>query len=209
MEDRVVDFGREVADKEVVVLREVLLLGVGVLIGPIDPHLEVKDAAAVKRLQGRLGGAHLVVLDKAVVDAAVLHRPVGDDLDSEDGTGDGKDLLEHVLGHARAQVADVEVGAFRRLSSGTDHGPAGTASMSGMAGGKSVECGGEGKSATAERRRWHFFGRGGIVSPVDENGSCRERLTVVHMQAGPRPGRRPCWRRADSGERTREGRNGR
>lgn len=160
VEDGVVDFGREVTDEEVAVVREVLLLSIRVLVSPVDADLHVEDLATIERRKGRLGGAHLVVLDKAagrrkkgqswenrkeekrdrpVVDTAMLEGTVGNDLDAENGTCgrgkkvsltrqekenkkkvertcDGKDLLQHVLCHARREVSDIEMRALGSLS---------------------------------------------------------------------------------------------
>jgi len=86
-------------------------------------------------------------LSSPVVRSSVLEVPIGNNLDTEDGsyivscrivieqirleyslerermlTCDGKDLLQHVFGDTRRQVSDVQMSTFRRFSSGTQHG---------------------------------------------------------------------------------------
>lgn len=106
-----------------------------------------------------------------VVDAAVLKRAVGDDLDAEDGawrgrervshgqggeferrgrgrrTCDGKDLLEHVLCDAGREVADVEVGALGGFAAGPEEGADGGR---GTAVSRRARGGGRGRG----QRRW-------------------------------------------------------
>lgn len=124
-----------------------------------------------------------------VVDAAVLKRAVGDDLDAEDGawrgrervshgqggeferrgrgrrTCDGKDLLEHVLCDAGREVADVEVGA-----------------LGGFAAGPRRELMGAGERRSVE-------GRGAVA----EGGARGGGLTAGRKRVQSRLGRRPSW----------------
>lgn len=57
---------------------------------------------------------------------AVTAQHPGRSWRSESGqlTCDGKDLLEHVLGHTRAEIPDVEMRALGRLAAGPDERPA-------------------------------------------------------------------------------------
>ena len=104
--DIIVYLRGEVADENMVVVGSVLLVLL-TLVRPIDADLGVKDLAAVEGLKSGLRGAHVHVLDEAIVQATVLVVTVWDDLDMLDWTGYGKYLREHVLGHPWAQVAHV------------------------------------------------------------------------------------------------------
>ena len=108
-EDCVVDFRTEVTNENMEVSGSILSSGRR-LISPIYTDLCVENFSAVERLKGSLRRAHIHVLDKAIVKAAVLVVPVGDDLDVLDWPGDGEDLGEHVLCHSGTEVADVEMG---------------------------------------------------------------------------------------------------
>jgi hypothetical protein len=110
----VVDLWAEVADKDVVVVLGVLLVLL-TLVGPVHPDIRVKYLPPVEGGHGLLGRAHLGVLDETIVEPAVLEIAVLDDLGGDDRTGDGKDLGEHVVGDPGGEVADVEMGLFRRL----------------------------------------------------------------------------------------------
>jgi len=87
-----------------------VLLVLLTLVSPVDTNFRVENFATVKGLQSGLGSAHVEVLDETIVEAAMLVVTVRDDFDMLDWACDGKDLGEHVLGYARAQVADVEMG---------------------------------------------------------------------------------------------------
>jgi hypothetical protein len=70
--DLIVDFVGEIADKDVEVVRGVLL-GDGVrLVSPVDANLLLVDATAVESLHRALGGTRVVVLNKTVVEALGL-----------------------------------------------------------------------------------------------------------------------------------------
>jgi hypothetical protein len=80
------------------------------LIGPIDANLSVEDLAAVESLECSLGSTHVNVLDEPVVEATVLIIAIRNNFNMLDGTGDGEDFGEHVLGDTRAQVSDIKMG---------------------------------------------------------------------------------------------------
>lgn len=81
------------------------------LVSPVDTNFCVKNFATIEGLQSGLGSAHIKVLDEAIVEAAMLVITVWDDFDMLNWASDGEDLREHVLGHPRAQVTDIEMGS--------------------------------------------------------------------------------------------------
>ena len=66
-EDLIVDFVGEIADKDVEVVRGVLLGGSVRLVSPVDANLLLVNATAVESLHRALGGTGVVVLNETVV----------------------------------------------------------------------------------------------------------------------------------------------
>jgi hypothetical protein len=65
-----------------------------VLVRPVDTDLGVEYFPAVERVQCLFGGTHVVVFDKAEIEAAVGVVSVWDDFGVGDGSGDGEDVGE-------------------------------------------------------------------------------------------------------------------
>ena len=97
-EDLIVDFGAKVADKDVVVVARVLLILLA-LVCPVDANFCVEYLATVESLEGCLCGAHVHILDEAVVQAAMLVVAVWNNFDVLDRASDSEYLCKHVLGH--------------------------------------------------------------------------------------------------------------
>ena len=113
----VVHLRRQITHEHVVVVLRVLPVLLA-LVRPVDAHLGVKDLAPVQRLHRLLRRPHVGVLDKAVVEPAVLEISVLDDFRRDDGSGHGKDLGEHDVGDPRREVANVQVWLLGRLGHG-------------------------------------------------------------------------------------------
>lgn len=65
-----------------------------VLVRPVDPDLGIEYFPAVERVERLFGGTHVIVFDKAKVEAAVCVVSVWDDFGVGDGSGDGEDVGE-------------------------------------------------------------------------------------------------------------------
>lgn len=108
-EDLIVDFGAEISYEDVVVVASIFFVLL-TLVCPVDTNLGVKNLATVESLERRLRRTHIHVLDETIVETTVLEVAIGDDFDMLNGTSHSEDLRKHILCHARAQVADVEMG---------------------------------------------------------------------------------------------------
>jgi hypothetical protein len=109
--DIVIDLGRKVTNKDMEMVRRVLLVLLA-LICPIYADLRVKYLTAVESLKSSFCGTHVHVLDEAIIKATVLVVAVWDYLDVLYRTSDSKNFREHVFGHSWAEISHVKVGSL-------------------------------------------------------------------------------------------------
>ena len=93
----VIHLGTEVPDEDMEMVLRVLSVLVA-LVRPIDPYIRIENLAPIERGKSLVRRAHVGIFDKTVIESAVLEVAVLDDLGLHDGTSDGKDLCEHVVG---------------------------------------------------------------------------------------------------------------
>ena len=110
----VIDLGTEVTDKDVEMMLRILLVLLA-LIRPVDPHFGIEYLSAIQCLYGLFGRAHIGIFYKSIVVSPMLKITILDDFGRHYGSSDGEDFSEHEIGHSWGEVADVEVGLFRRL----------------------------------------------------------------------------------------------
>jgi hypothetical protein len=108
-ENLIIDFGAEISNENVVVTGGVFLVLL-TLVSPVDADLGIEDLAAIESLESRFCSAHIDILHKTIVEAAMLIVAIGNNFNMLNRPCDGKDLAEHVLSDARAQISNVEVG---------------------------------------------------------------------------------------------------
>ena len=71
MEDVVRDFGGEVADENVAVVREIFFGGL-ILVSPVAANLGVEDLAPVEGLESGFGGSKFVIFDESSITDSVM-----------------------------------------------------------------------------------------------------------------------------------------
>lgn len=83
------------------------------LIRPIHPYIRIEYLPPIQSRQRLICRTHVGVFDETVIEASMLEISILDDFRLNDGSGDGEDLGEHVVGHSRGEIADVEMGFLR------------------------------------------------------------------------------------------------
>jgi hypothetical protein len=115
VEDLIIDFWAQIAHKHMEMMLRVLFVCIS-LIRPIDSNIGIKQFSSIKRLESLVGCSHIRIFDESIVHTTMGEISILDNLGRDDGTGDRKDLGEHVVGYSRREVADVEMGFLGRFS---------------------------------------------------------------------------------------------